>query len=113
MTDEEVKDFVAINFSESVKEKQNLRKVAKLLYFFLTTPDEVQSNYSDNYIHHYNVKILNLFNPELQLIDTKPVIKSKLKGLLCKLKKLKVQTVLVLDYKKNSDWQIFHLCTKL
>ena len=53
LTDEEVKDFVAINFSEcfkSIKEKlysklnegQNLRKVAKLLYIFLATPDEVE-----------------------------------------------------------------------
>ena len=44
LTDEEVKDFVAINFSEyfkSTEEEQNLRKVAKSLYF-LTTPDEVQ-----------------------------------------------------------------------
>ena len=45
LTDEEVKDFVAINFSEYFKterEEQNLRKVAKSLYIFLTTPDEVQ-----------------------------------------------------------------------
>ena len=45
LTDEEVKDFVAINFSEyfkSIREKQNLRKVAKFLYIFLTTPDEVE-----------------------------------------------------------------------
>ena len=90
MTDEEVKDFAAINFSEyfkSTKEKlysklneeQNLRKVAKSLYIFLTTPDEVEkfveSNCSDNCIHHYNVEILNLFNSELQLINTKPLTK--------------------------------------
>ena len=81
LTDDEVKDFVAINFSEyfkSTKEKlysklneeQNLRKVAKSLYIFLTTPDEVekyvQSNSSDNFIHCYNVEILNVFNLELQ-----------------------------------------------
>ena len=71
MTDEEVKDFVAINFCEyfkSVRKKQNLRIVVKSLYIFLTTPDEVekylQSNFSDNFVHHYNVKILNLFDPE-------------------------------------------------
>ena len=58
LTDEEVKDFVAINFSKSIKEEQNLRKVAKSLYLFLTTPDEVQSNSSDNCIRHYNIKIL-------------------------------------------------------
>ena len=53
LTDDEVKDFVAINFSEYFKfareklysklnEEQNLRKVAKLLYIFLTTPDEIE-----------------------------------------------------------------------
>ena len=82
LTDEEVKDFAAINFSQSIKKEQNLRKVPKFLYFFLTTPDEVQSNSSDNYIHHYNAKILNFFYPELQLINTKPVIKNKLYGFL-------------------------------
>ena len=56
-----MKDFVAINFSESIKEEQNPRKVAKSLYFFLTTPDKVQSRFSDICIHHYNVRILNLF----------------------------------------------------
>ena len=101
MTDSEVKDFVAINFSEyfkSIREEQNLRKVAKSLYIILTTPDRVQSSSSDNCIHHYNVEILNLLDPELQLINTKPVIK---KGLLKELKKFKVQTVLVLDCKKK------------
>ena len=41
-TDEEVKDFVAINFSEyfkSTREEQNLRKVTKSLYTFLTITD--------------------------------------------------------------------------
>ena len=42
LTDEEVKKIVAINFSECFKcitEEQNLRKVAKSPYVFLTTPD--------------------------------------------------------------------------
>ena len=56
----------------------------------------MQPNSSDNCIHHYNVEILNLFDPELQLINTKPVIKNKLKGLLSELKKSKVHTILVL-----------------
>ena len=37
LTDEEVKVFLAINFSEyfkSISEEQNLREVAKSLYFF-------------------------------------------------------------------------------
>ena len=44
-TDEEVKDFVAIDFREyfiPIKEEQNLRKSAKSLYIFLTTPDEAE-----------------------------------------------------------------------
>ena len=93
LTDEEVKHFVAINFSQSIKDEQNLRKVAKLLYIFPTGPDEVQSNSSDNCIHHYNVKILNVFVPKLQLINTKPLIKNKLNELLSELKKFKEMTI--------------------
>ena len=50
----------------------------------------MQSNSSDNCIHLHNVEILNLFYPELQLINTKPMIKNKLKKLLSELKKFKV-----------------------
>ena len=60
LTDKEVKDFVAINFSEcfkSIKEEQNLREVAKLLYIFLTILDKVvnhvQSSSPDNCIHRH------------------------------------------------------------
>ena len=67
LTDKEVEDFIAINFSEyfkSLREEKNLRKVAKLVYISLTTPDKVikyvQSNSSENCVHHYNVEILNL-----------------------------------------------------
>ena len=70
MTDDEVKDFVVINVSEyfkSLREEQNLRKVAKFLYIFLITSDKiekyVQLKSSDNCIHHYNVEILNIFDP--------------------------------------------------
>ena len=110
LTNEEVKYFVAISFSESIKEGQNLRKVAKSLYIFLTTTDEVQSSSSDNCI---NVKIVNLFDLEVQLINTKPVIKNKLKALLNELKKFEVQTILVLDYKKRNDSKMFHSSAKL
>ena len=120
LTDEEVKDFVTINFSvyfKSIREEQNFRKVAKLLYTFLTILDELekylQSNSSDNCVHHYNVDILNLFDPELQLINTKPGIKNKLKGLLSELKRFKVQMILVLDYKKRNGRKIFHSRPKL
>ena len=106
LTDEEVKDFFTINFSEYFKyvreklysklsEEQNHRKVADSFYIFLTTPDEVekyveimQLNSSDKYVHCYDIEILNVFDPELQLINTKPMIKNKLKELLS-LKSLK------------------------
>ena len=66
LTDDKVKDFVAINFGEYFKfireklywklsKEQNLSKVAESLYIFLTRPDEVekyvemvQSSSSDN-----------------------------------------------------------------
>ena len=115
LTDEEVEDFIAINPSEyfkSITEEQNLTKVSKYLYIFLTTPDEVEKyvqwNSSDNCTHRYNVEILNNFNAELQLINSKPMIKNKLKEMLSELKKFKVQAILILDYKKRNDAKIFH-----
>ena len=57
-----------------------LRKVAKSLYIFLTTPDKVekyvQTNSSDNCIHCYIVEISDIFYPQLQLINNKPMIKN-------------------------------------
>ena len=46
-------------------------------------------------------------------INTKPVIKSKLKELLSELKKFKIETILVLDYKKRNDSKIFHSSANL
>ena len=96
LTDAKFEDFIPIHFSEyfkSTREEQNLRKVAKSYYFFLTIPDEIEKYMqpisSDNYILNYNVEIFNLFDPELQLISFKPnVIKKKLKELLRELKKV-------------------------
>ena len=120
LTDEGVKDCVNLNFSEyfkTIMEKKNLRKVTKSLHIFLRKPDKVEkhveSDYSDYCVHHYNVEILNLFNLELQLINTKPVIKNKLQEMLNELKMFKVQTILVLGYKKRNDRKIFHSSAKL
>ena len=78
-----------------------------MLYIFIRTPDElekyVQSNSSGNCVHHYNVEILNCFDPELQLINTKTVIKNNLKELVNELKKFKFQTILVF-FKKSAIW---------
>ena len=80
-----------------LSEEKYLRKVAKLLYIFLTTSDEVekyvQSNSFKNCLHCNNVEILNIFDIELQLINTKPMVKNKLKELLSELEKFKFQTV--------------------
>ena len=68
----------------------------------------MQSNSSDNCIHRYDVEVFNIFDPELQLTNTTPMIKNKSKELLNELKKFKVQAALVLDYKKRNDRKIFH-----
>ena len=56
---------------------------------------------------------MNLFDPELQLMNTKPMIKSKLKELFSELKKFRVQTMFLFDYKKRNDRKIFHLSVKV
>ena len=70
------------NCNETVRKEE----IAKSLYFFIPT----QLNSFDNCVHHYNVETLNLFDSELQLINTKPMIKNKLKELLNESKKFKV-----------------------
>ena len=73
----------------------------------------MQSIFSDNCVRRYNIEVLNLFDPGLQLINTRPMIKNKSKELLSDLKKLKVQTILVLTYKRRNDSKIFHLSVKV
>ena len=100
--------------------KQEVKKVDELLYIFLTTPDDdvekyietMQSNSSDNFVHCFNIEILKLFDPELQLINTKPMIKNNLKELLSYLKKIKVQAVLALEYMKRNSCKNFHCSAK-
>ena len=120
LTDEKVKNFVATNFSEyftSIRVEENLRKVNKSSNIFLATPNDVkksvQSSFSDNGIHRHNVEILNIFDPELQLINTKPVIETKLKEFLSELTKFIFQTILILGYKRRNDHKTFYSNTKL
>ena len=59
LTDEEVKDFVATNFSEyfkSIREEQNLRKVTKSIYIFLASPYELEKYVQLNCVHYYNLR---------------------------------------------------------
>ena len=73
----------------------------------------IQSNFYDNCVYRFNIEILNLFDPELQLINTETMIKSKLKEFLSELKRFKVQTILVLEYEKRNDHKNFHSSAKL
>ena len=56
---------------------------------------------------------MNIFDAELQLINTKSMIKNKLKELLSEVKKFKVQKILVLEYKERNHYKIFHSSVKL
>ena len=42
----------------------------------------MQARSSDNCISRYNVEILDIFDSELQVINTKPMIENKIKELL-------------------------------
>ena len=55
----------------------------------------MQSSYVDVCAHVYNIKILNIFYPEMQLLNTKPVIKNQLKSLLSEMEKFKLEIILV------------------
>ena len=59
------------------------------------------------------MKVLNFFDPKLQLINATLMTKSKLKELLSELEKFKVQAILVLDYKKRNYSKIFHSSAEL
>ena len=61
LTDEEVENFIAIKFSE----------------YFKSIEKNVQLNSADSCTHRYNVEILNIFDPELQMINTKSMIDYK------------------------------------
>ena len=49
------------------------------------------------------LKLLNFFNPKLQLKDTKSTIKSKLINLLTQLRGFKFVTTLILVFKKTES----------
>ena len=64
LADEEVKDFVAINFSEyfkTIKGEQNLRELANLLYIFLRTPNEVEKYVESIFLIIVYITIMLIF----------------------------------------------------
>ena len=75
-----------------LSEKKISEKLLNRFIVFLTTPDEkekyvdiiektpegkamIQSSSSSNCVCYYNIEILNQLDPELQLINSKPVMK--------------------------------------
>ena len=77
-----------------VCKKRYVRKIAKLLDIFLAAPDVVekyakiiQLNSPDNCAYRYNIAILKLFEPKLQLIITEPIFKNKLQELFTRIVK--------------------------
>ena len=68
------------SFKKKLYSKLSQDKILEKLlnrFIFFTATDKVEkyvemieSGSSDNYKCHFNVKILNYFDPELQLIDT-------------------------------------------
>ena len=116
LTDQTVKDFVAINFSQyfkSIREKQNLRKVAKLLYIFLTKPMKQKNMCNQIFLIIAYVTIMSRFL--IFLIQNYNWL-SLNQWLEANQKKFqvswKVQTGLVFDYKKINYHKIFHSSTK-
>ena len=63
------------------------------------------------YANTYSVKILNGFNPELQLKDIENAIRNKLIDLLTELKGFKFMMTLVLEFKKieSDDKTIYNM----
>ena len=117
-------------------DEKNLRKVDELFFTFPTALDGIDKYaeladkteprihehtcLSDYCVWYYYIKILLvliLINPESELINTKSVVKNKLKYLLDQLKMFKTQTTLVLWYKEIFDhetiYRICHSNTKL
>ena len=99
VTNNEVKEFLVINFDEyfnSTREKLNFNQVRNIILERCGTSNEVhkyaeamQLSSFDNCVCHYNTKIRNLFDANLQLINATPIIKNKSNKLLSELKSLK------------------------
>ena len=58
-------------------------------------------SHSTGHASTYSIKILNSFNPEIQLKDPEYAIRNKLIDLLTELKDFKFMTILALEFKKE------------
>ena len=58
-------------------------------------------SHSKGHASTYSVKILNSFNPDIQLKDTEYAIRNKLIDLVTELKDFKFMTILALEFKKE------------
>ena len=91
LTDDEVKDFAVTTFGEYFKsaneklysklnKEQTLRKIAELPYMNCLMKLKNMLRWCNQVILimlYVIIQILNLFDPGLQLINTKPIIKFK------------------------------------
>ena len=59
----------------------------------------MQSRTTGDCVHFYNIEISNPFNLELELINSKPVVKKQIRRCVKKLKMFKIQSTLILEYK--------------
>ena len=102
MTEEDIKTcsqtfdecfkYIKEKLHSKLGEEKSLRKVEESFLYFLETPDQVKkygksiekmseaelmtkSSSSDDCVHYFNISILKLFDPELQLINIKPTVK--------------------------------------
>ena len=73
---------------QKVKNKKNSAKITN-------------QSHSKGHASTYSVKILNSFNPEIQLKDTEYAIRNKLIDLVTELKDFKFMKILALEFKKE------------
>ena len=84
-------------------------KISNSPLYSETTKSEKKKNsakitnqsHSKGHASTYSVKILNSFNPDIQLKDTEYAIRNKLIDLVTELKDFKFMTILALEFKKE------------
>ena len=87
--------YIVIQKSENFLYKKNVKMIKR-----------AQAHASKGYANSHKVDILNSFNPELQLKDTKPAIKRKLIELLTQAKGYKFVVTLASVLKKIENQDI-------
>ena len=66
----------------------------------------IQSNSSDNCVHHYNIEILNLLDSDLQLINT------KIHTLVKAFKSMHQSNMTKIKFSAREDWIVIETIVK-